>query len=155
MRLRDGDAVVAADAAAPDDPRELLLLTDGGFGKRTALIAFPRKGRGTMGVRGIRIKDGRGGVVGARMVNQDDEIIIVSSGGTLIRTAVEQIAQQGRDATGVRIMNVDDGEQVVAFAPVPAVEIDPDADFDADVAGTAIDEAAVVLDGVGDDGFGG
>ncbi len=119
MRLRDGDRVVAADAAAHEDPRDLLVITDGGYGKRTALSNYPRKGRGTMGVRGIRIMEGRGSsVVAARLVNPDDEILMVSSGGTLIRTEVGSIATQGRDASGVRVMAVGEGEQVAAMALV-------------------------------------
>jgi DNA gyrase subunit A len=145
MRLRDGDVVVAADAAEAEDERELLVVTNGGYGKRTELAAFPRKGRGTMGVRGIRLKDGRGdGVVGARMVSAGDELILVSSGGTLIRTAVDEIAVQGRDASGVRVMNVDDDEQVAALAPVPATDELPE-DADTRSAGDTAD--AVVGDG--------
>ena len=125
MKLRDGDVVVAADAADENDERFLFVVTDGGYGKRTELSAYPRKGRGTMGVRGIRLMEGRGGgVVGARMVSDDDEVILMSSGGTLIRTGVEEIAQQGRDASGVRVMNVDEGEHVAALAPVPASDDD-------------------------------
>jgi DNA gyrase subunit A len=145
MRLRDGDVVVAADAAEAEDERELLVVTNGGYGKRTELAAFPRKGRGSMGVRGIRLKDGRGdGVVGARMVSAGDELILVSSGGTLIRTAVDEIAVQGRDASGVRVMNVDDDEQVAALAPVPATDELPE-DADTRSAGDTAD--AVVGDG--------
>ena len=125
MKLRDGDVVVAADAADENDERFLFVVTDGGYGKRTELSAYPRKGRGTMGVRGIRLMEGRGGgVVGARMVSDDDEVILMSSGGTLIRTGVDEIAQQGRDASGVRVMNVDEGEHVAALAPVPASDDD-------------------------------
>ena len=136
MRLREGDVVVAADAAAPDDERELLVVTNGGYGKRSELAVFPRKGRGTMGVRGMRLKEGRGdGVVSARLVSAGDELILVSSNGTLIRTAVDQIAVQGRYASGVRVMSVDDGEHVAALAPVPSTEdddLDPDPDVDVD-----------------------
>jgi DNA gyrase subunit A len=140
MKLRDGDVVVAADAASVDDERDLLVVTDGGYGKRTELSAFPRKGRGTMGVRGMRLVEGRGGgVVAARMVSEGDEVIMVSSGGTLIRTAVDEIARQGRDASGVRVMSVDDDERVAALAPVAASNGDadedaPDGDGDAAVA---------------------
>lgn len=143
MKLREGDFVVAADAASPDDERELLVVTDGGYGKRTELALFPRKGRGTMGVRGMKLMAGRGsGVVGARMVSEGDGLILVSTGGTLIRVTVDEIAQQGRDASGVRVMNVDDDEMVAALAPVPA-EDDVDEEADAD---------EMVASAVGDDG---
>ncbi|HEX7277129.1 MAG TPA: DNA gyrase C-terminal beta-propeller domain-containing protein, partial [Acidimicrobiales bacterium] len=117
MRLRDDDEVVSADAPRPDAP-DLLVVTDAGFGKRTKLERFPRKGRGTMGVRGIRLTARRGYVVAAFMVGLDDEIFLISSGGTTIRMAVREISSQGRDATGVKIMNLDEGQSVAAVAPV-------------------------------------
>jgi len=117
MRLRDDDEVVSADAPRPDAP-ELLVVTDAGFGKRTRLERFPRKGRGTMGVRGIRLTARRGYVVAAFMVGLDDDMFLISSGGTTIRMAVREISSQGRDATGVKIMNLDEGQSVAAVAPV-------------------------------------
>ena len=119
MKLRDEDVVVAAAASSENDQRFLLTITKGGYGKRTPIEAYPRKGRGTMGVKGIKLTEARGAaVVGARMVDSEDEVIIVSSGGVLIRTSVSEIAEQRRDATGVRIMNVGDDETVAALSPV-------------------------------------
>lgn len=121
MRLRAQDEVVACDVAEPDDDGELVIVTEGGYGKRTLLQNYPRKGRGTMGVRGIRLTDVRGAsVIGARVCRDDDELIVVSSGGTLIRLSVSDIALQGRDASGVRVMSVGDDETVAALAPVVA-----------------------------------
>ena len=115
MKLRDEDVVVAAAASSENDQRFLLTITKGGYGKRTPIEAYPRKGRGTMGVKGIKLTEARGAaVVGARMVDSEDEVIIVSSGGVLIRTSVSEIAEQRRDATGVRIMNVGEDETVAA-----------------------------------------
>ena len=119
MKLREEDVVVAAAASSENDQRFLLTITKGGYGKRTPIEAYPRKGRGTMGVKGIKLTEARGAaVVGARMVDSEDEVIIVSSGGVLIRTSVSEIAEQRRDATGVRIMNVGDDETVAALSPV-------------------------------------
>ncbi len=117
MRLRDDDEVVSADAPRPDAP-DLLVVTDAGYGKRTKLERFPRKGRGTMGVRGIRLTARRGYVVASFMVGLDDEIFVISSGGTTIRMPVREISSQGRDATGVKVVNLDDGQSVAAVAPV-------------------------------------
>jgi DNA gyrase subunit A len=117
MRLRDDDEVVSADAPRPDAP-DLLVITDAGYGKRTKLERFPRKGRGTMGVRGIRLAARRGYVVAAFMVGLDDEIFVISSGGTTIRMEVREISSQGRDATGVKVVNLDEGQSVAAVAPV-------------------------------------
>ena len=116
MRLKPGDEVVSADVGRPGV--DLLTITDAGYGKRTKLERFPRKGRGTMGVKGIRLTARRGYVVVAFMVGLDDEIFLISSGGTTIRMAVREIASQGRDATGVKIMNLDEGQSVAAVAPV-------------------------------------
>ena len=126
MKLRGADVVVAAVASKNIDSRQLLIVTEGGFGKRTDLIHYPRKGRGTMGVRGIKLTEARGAaVVAARLVDVADQIILVSSGGVLIRTSVEQVAQQGRDASGVRVMSLGADESVAALAPV-TVEDDED-----------------------------
>jgi len=119
MRLRENDAVVAAVAISENDQRHLLTVTEGGYGKRTPIEAYPRKGRGTMGVKGIKLTEARGAaVVGARMVDLEDEVILVSSGGVLIRTSVSEIAEQRRDATGVKVMNISDEETVAALSPV-------------------------------------
>ena len=119
MKLRPDDVVVAAAATSEDDQRHLLTVTEGGYGKRTPIDAYPRKGRGTMGVKGIKLTEARGiSVIGARMVDLDDEVIMVSSGGVLIRTAVSEIAEQRRDATGVKVMNVGEEETVAALSPV-------------------------------------
>ena len=119
MKLRPDDVVVAAAATSEDDQRHLLTVTEGGYGKRTPIDAYPRKGRGTMGVKGIKLTEARGAsVIGARMVDLDDEVIMVSSGGVLLRTAVSEIAEQRRDATGVKVMNVGEEETVAALSPV-------------------------------------
>src|ERR1700734_3827871 len=116
IRLRAGDAVVSLDVAADDT--DILIVTDAGYGKRTKLERFNRQTRGGQGVRGIRLTGKRGSVVAAFMVALDEEILLVSSGGVVIRTAVREIASQGRDATGVRVMNLDGGDAVAAVAPV-------------------------------------
>jgi DNA gyrase subunit A len=118
IRLRAGDDVVSCDVAADDT--DILIVTDAGYGKRTKLERFNRQTRGGQGVRGIRLTGTRGTVVGAFMIGLDEEILLVSSGGVVIRTAAREIASQGRDATGVRVMNLDDGQTVAAVARVAA-----------------------------------
>ena len=95
-------------------------MTDGGYGKRTQLDKFNRQGRGGQGVRGIKLTGKKGFVTAAFMVGIDDEIVAVSSGGVTIRLDVREISSQGRDATGVRIMNLDDGQTVASVAPIIA-----------------------------------
>jgi DNA gyrase subunit A len=118
IRLRAGDVVVSCDVAADDT--DILLVTDAGYGKRTKLERFNRQARGGQGVRGIRLTGKRGSVVAAFMIALDEEILLVSSGGVVIRTAAREIASQGRDATGVRVMNLDEGQTVAAVARVTA-----------------------------------
>jgi DNA gyrase subunit A len=118
MRLKAGDELVSCDVAK--DGVDLLIVTDAGYGKRTKLDHFHAQARGGQGVRAIKLTQRRGRVVAAIMASLDDEILIVSSAGVVIRTAVREIASQGRDATGVRVMNLDDGQSVAAVAPVTA-----------------------------------
>jgi DNA gyrase subunit A len=120
MRLRAGDEMVSCDVGR--EGADLLIVTDAGYGKRTKLENFHRQSRGGQGVRGIRLTAKRGFVVGAFMVSIDDEIFVVSSGGVVIRTGVRSITSQGRDATGVRVMNLDAGQSVAAVAPVAGDE---------------------------------
>jgi len=118
VRLKAGDEVVSLDVAR--DEADILIVTDAGYGKRTKVERFNRQGRGGQGVRGIRLTAKRGRVVGAFMTGLDDDILLISSIGIVIRTTVREIASQGRDATGVRVMNLDDGDTVAAVARVGA-----------------------------------
>ncbi len=114
MKLKPGDEVVSVDVARDDTA--ILILTSHGYGKRTQLDKFNVQGRGGQGVIGIRLTGKKGQVVAAFMVGLDDEIVAVSSGGVAIRMGVRDISSQGRDATGVRVMNVDDGQHVASVA---------------------------------------
>ncbi|HUZ11182.1 MAG TPA: DNA gyrase subunit A [Acidimicrobiales bacterium] len=120
IRLRDEDQVVSLDVARDDT--DILMVTDAGYGKRTKLERFNRQARGGQGVRGIRLTAKRGRVVAAFMVSLDEEILLVSTGGVTIRMPVREIASQGRDATGVRVVNLDDGQSVAAAAAVVDAE---------------------------------
>jgi len=120
IRLRDDDTVVSLDVARDD--ADILLVTDAGYGKRTKLERFNAQARGGQGVRGIRLTARRGRVVAAFMVGLDQEILLVSTSGVVIRMPVREIASQGRDATGVRVMNLDDGQSVAAVAAVESDE---------------------------------
>ena len=121
MKLKtNDDAVVSCDVARDDTA--ILLMTEAGFGKRTQLDKFNTQGRGGQGVRGIKLTGKKGVVAAAFMVGIEDEIVAVSSGGVTIRMEVREISSQGRDATGVRIMNLDDGQTVASVAPIIAGE---------------------------------
>ena len=120
MRLKPGDEVVSADPGRGDDA--LLMISDAGYAKRTQIAQFPRKGRGTQGVIGVKLSDKKGQVVAAFMVGIDDEIVAIASNGVAMRTEVRQISSQGRSASGVRLMNLDDGATVASVAPILAAD---------------------------------
>ena len=124
MKLKNSadDRVVSVDVARDDTA--ILVMTEAGYGKRTQLDKFNRQGRGGQGVRGIKLTGKKGAVVAAFMVGLDDEIVAVSSNGVTIRMEVRGISSQGRDATGVRVMNIDDGDAVSSVAPILAVDDD-------------------------------
>ena len=123
MKLKNADdAVVSCDVARDDTA--ILVMTESGYGKRTQLDRFNVQGRGGQGVRGIKLTGKKGHVAAAFMVGLDDEIVAVSSGGVTIRMAVREISSQGRDATGVKVMNLDDGQTVASVAPILASDDD-------------------------------
>ncbi len=128
MKLRTGDEVVSVDVARDDT--EILLITESGYGKRTQLDKFNAQGRGGIGVIGIKLTGKKGKVVAAFMVGPDDEIVAVSSGGVMIRMGVGAISSQGRDATGVRLMSLDDGQTVASVAPILSSDDGDDNDGD-------------------------
>ncbi len=124
MRLKAGDELVSCDVVR--EGVDVLIVTDAGYGKRTKTEHFHGQGRGGQGVRAIKLTQRRGRVVAAIMASLEDEILIVSSSGVVIRTAVREIAAQGRDATGVRVMNLDDDTTVAAVAPVASTDTEAD-----------------------------
>ena len=120
ITLRRGDAVRALTLVEKD---HLLTITEGGFGKRTAFDEFRGKGRGTMGVRNIVTNLERGGVVSSLAIGDDEEIVITTAGGVVMRTEARDISVQKRSTQGVRIIRVDEGDKVTSIAVVPADEV--------------------------------
>jgi len=121
MKLKSAeDGVVSCDVAVDD--AVVLFVSASGHGKRTRVAAFNRQGRGGQGVRGMRITEARGQVVAAFTVVPGDEVMVFSSAGNLVRIGVDEISEQGRDATGVRVARVDEGASVVAVARVLETE---------------------------------
>ncbi|MFM8237569.1 MAG: DNA gyrase subunit A [Actinomycetota bacterium] len=117
MRLRSADdAVVSADVAR--DEAVLLFVSASGHGKRTPVGAFNRQGRGGQGVRGMRVTEERGDVVAAFTVDAGTEVLVFSSSGNIVRVPVDEISEQGRGATGVRVARPGADETVVAVARV-------------------------------------
>ena len=118
IKLKADDKSISLDVVRDD--ADLFVVTDTGFGKRVKTDRFNRQGRGGQGVRAIKLSAARGFVVAAFMANINDELLLASSGGVLIRTPVREVSSQGRDATGVRVMNLDEGHTVATAAVVPA-----------------------------------
>jgi len=121
IKLKPEDKAISLDVVRDD--ADLFVVTDTGFGKRVKVERFNVQGRGGQGVRAIKLTAARGFVVAAFMANINDELLLASSGGVLIRTPVREVSSQGRDATGVRVMNLDEGHSVATAAVVPA-EVD-------------------------------
>jgi DNA gyrase subunit A len=120
IKLRGDDKAISLDVVRDD--ADLFVVTDTGFGKRVKVERFNRQGRGGQGVRAIKLTAARGFLVAAFMTRLDDEVLLASTGGVLIRTPVREVSSQGRDATGVRVMNLDEGHSVATAAVVPNEE---------------------------------
>jgi DNA gyrase subunit A len=113
---RAGNRVLEMDVASDD--QELLVVTENGYGKRTALSDYPRKGRGTMGVKTITLTENKGALAGALVVREHEELVFISHGGMVQRTPVRGINRYGRASQGVRLMNLKDDDTVSAVALV-------------------------------------
>ena len=121
---REGDEVVAMLIVPDGENGAIKLLTAcvNGYGKRTPLAEYPVKGRGTRGVINIDANERNGEVVGMKLVEDDDEVILITEKGILIRTGVDEIRETGRGASGVRLIKLDEGDRLVAMAKVDAEE---------------------------------
>ena len=93
-------------------------MTENGYGKRTKLADYPRKGRGGLGVKTVQLTEARGHLVGARIVRDDYQVMLISNGGTVIKIPVNDVRRLGRSTQGVIVMRLREGEQVSALAPV-------------------------------------
>jgi DNA gyrase subunit A len=111
MRLGEGQRVVCM-LAANHEQKGVLTATENGFGKRTPISEYPRHGRGGQGVISIQTSERNGKVVGAVLVDDNDEVMLISTGGVLIRTAVAQIREQGRSTQGVTLISLSEGEKL-------------------------------------------
>jgi DNA gyrase subunit A len=121
MNVGSGE-VIAMDIARDD--QDLLVVTENGYGKRTRIDQYRKTSRGAMGVRTIKLTEAKGGLAGALVVREHQELVFISQSGMVQRTGVRGISQQGRAATGVRVMNVREDDCVRAVALV--VESEPD-----------------------------
>ncbi|MGW4792540.1 DNA gyrase subunit A [Nonomuraea sp. NPDC004297] len=114
MRFLEGDELLAMNRIA--DGQDVLIATKAGYAKRTPVEQYPVQGRGGRGVLTAKIVSSRGKLVGAVMVNPEDEVFAITSAGGVIRTSAGEIKQSGRQTMGVRLMNLAEGDSVVALA---------------------------------------
>jgi DNA gyrase subunit A len=116
MRLRAEDEVIAVNIA--HDDADVLVVTENGYGKRTRVSEYPVKGRGGLGVKTVQLTEAKGQLAGSRVVRDGYQVMLISSGGTVIRMAVDDIKRSGRSTQGVIVMRPRPGETVSSLAPV-------------------------------------
>jgi DNA gyrase subunit A len=115
VRLRENDEVVACETFPEDAPATLMTVCEKGYGKRTRVTDYPVKGRGGLGVITIKTTERNGQVVGCKLVTDDEDLMLVTSQGKVIRMPVKGIPTLGRNTQGVRLIRVENGETVVAI----------------------------------------
>jgi DNA gyrase subunit A len=116
MRLRGDDEVIEVDIAKDD--AALLVVTENGYGKRTRLSEYPKKGRGGMGVKTVQLTEAKGQLAGALVVSEGYNVMLISTGGTMIKMTADGIKRSGRSTQGVIVMRLREGELVSSLAPV-------------------------------------
>ena len=121
IRLRENDYVVGA--AILDENKEVLVITENGYGKRTKASEYPVKGRGGKGIKTANITEKNGPLAGLTTVNGDEDILLITNKGVIIRFNVDSVSQTGRATLGVRLMRMEDGAKVVTMAVVEPEEV--------------------------------
>ena len=122
VNLRPGDQVVGASVITDQD--EVLIITEQGYGKRTRADEYPTKGRGGKGIKTANVVDKNGPLAGLMTVKGDEDLMIITNTGVMIRTSVANISQTGRSTMGVKVMRLDQDAQIVTFTTVQADEKD-------------------------------
>ena len=143
IKMPDGQKVVSL--IVPRGDGAVLTATENGYGKRTPLEDYPAKSRATQGVVSIKVSDRNGKVVGAVQVDENDEIMLISNAGTLVRTRVSEVSTVGRNTQGVRLIRTGENEQLVALQRIEEIE-------DAELIEAEGDEAEAVDTNAAQDG---
>lgn len=143
MRLKDdgeGQAAKVVSMIVVDGDGDILTASENGYGKRTPVSEFPRKGRGTQGVIAMQTSERNGDLVGAIQLTEQHEILLISDQGTLVRTRAAEVSQVGRNTQGVTLMRVADDEKLIAVERVDVIEVADEGDEAAPAAGDAATE---------------
>lgn len=122
VNLRDGDQVVGASVITDQD--EVLIITEKGYGKRTMAREYPTKGRGGKGIKTANITEKNGALAGLMTVEGNEDLMVITNTGVMIRTGVANISQTGRSTQGVKVMRLDQDAKIVTFTTVQADEKD-------------------------------
>ncbi|HFU3984047.1 TPA: DNA gyrase subunit A [Streptococcus suis] len=120
INLREGDQLVGATMISDD--QEVLVLTEKGFGKRTPASEYPTKGRGGKGIKTLKVAEKNGSLAGLTTVSGDEDIMVITDTGVIIRTSVANISQTGRSTMGVKVMRLNDEAKIMTFALVDAAD---------------------------------
>ncbi|WP_150430179.1 DNA gyrase subunit A [Dechloromonas sp. CZR5] len=131
MKLQPGQTVISL-LVAESDQQTVLVATENGFGKRTVLADFRHSGRGTQGVKAIADSERNGIVIGAKLVDDSDEVMLITTGGVLIRTRVSEIRGMGRATQGVTLISLDEGEKLAGLEKVAESVVEAEAETEAD-----------------------
>ena len=122
VNLREGDKVVGASVVTDQD--EVLIITEKGYGKRTMASEYPTKGRGGKGIKTANITEKNGALAGLMTVEGNEDLMVITNTGVMIRTGVANISQTGRSTQGVKVMRLDQDAKIVTFTTVQADEKD-------------------------------
>ncbi|MCW8830005.1 MAG: DNA gyrase subunit A, partial [Gammaproteobacteria bacterium] len=131
MKLSDGQRIISMILI--DEEGSILTSTENGYGKRTVVSDYPCKGRGGQGVISIKTNERNGEIVGAVQVKADDEIMMITNNGTLVRIAVDDVSEMGRNTQGVRLIRLTKGEKLVEIERIEALSseaVDEQSDAD-------------------------
>ena len=161
MRFRDGDELLSMAVLGGDADlggRYVFTVTDGGFAKRTAVAEYRQQGRGGLGIKAMRLSDGRGSLVGGLIVADGDEVISIKQSGQVVRSAVSDVPVKGRDTMGVKFVGLRGEDVVAAIARYPESEVAELSDAGAEMTAepgtvnqTAVETAGVVEEVSGDE----
>jgi len=122
MKLQEGQSVVSL-LTSSDENLAVLTATENGYGKRTPVAEYTRHGRGTQGMIAIDCSERNGKLLAAQLVGPEDEIMLITTGGVLIRTRVSEVREQGRSTQGVRLINLDEGETLAGLEKIVEHEV--------------------------------
>jgi DNA gyrase subunit A len=141
MQLEEGQQVIAM-LVAGSETQSVLTATENGYGKRTPITEYTRHGRGTKGMIAIQTSERNGKVVAATLVDPEDQIMLITNTGVLIRTRVSEIREMGRATQGVTLISLDEGTKLSGLQQIAEADPDVDVDVDVDVDGTIADDDA-------------